>query len=85
MGQSPSDIIAKAAQSLAKEKEKQRKDRGGGKEVENERGKGARDPARAWKEWGLVRPRKERVELHYSLGRKVRRRQGSRAGKGRPN
>ncbi|KAM3572356.1 hypothetical protein VYU27_005617 [Nannochloropsis oceanica] len=71
LGQSPSDIIAKAAQSLAKEKEKQRKDRGGGKEVENERGKGARDPARAWKEWGLVRPRKERVELHYSLGRKL--------------
>lgn len=75
MGQSAGDIISKAAQSLAKEKEKQRKESGGGKEGGKERGKGGGDSARAWKEWGLVRPRKERVELHYSLGRKVRRRE----------
>lgn len=76
MGPSPGDVITKAAQSLAKEKERQRKEKGGGTEGGREGG----ESGTAWKEWGLVRPRKEVVEKHYKLGKKVRRRKKGREG-----
>lgn len=82
MGQSPGDVITKAAQSLAKEKERQRKEKRGGTERGKEGGKAGGESGTAWKEWGLVRPRKETVEKHYKLGKKVRRRKKGGGGGG---
>ena len=85
MGQSPGDVITKAAQSPSKEKERQRRERGGGTEGGGGKeggGKAGGESATAWKKWGLVRPRKEKITTHYKLGKKVRRREGGRKGEG---
>lgn len=89
--QMPGDAISKAAITLAKEKEKQRRELGGGgggegMEGENEVG-GGEPPATPWKEWGLVRPRKEKLDVHYRVGKKVgkdmeRERRGAMGGRG---
>ncbi|EWM20832.1 myosin light chain kinase [Nannochloropsis gaditana] len=58
----PVDVTNRAAVSLVRKKAKQSQG--------DEEGMKA-GGSTAWKQWGLVRPRKERIETHYCVGKKL--------------